>query len=80
MTPIHTKKTGIDGEASPLASAPAREAPGTPGFQGRPFDGSNEALRGPQGVGDVLDETWDTAESPNFAAALQVMCDGPVRP
>ncbi|CAN0354766.1 unnamed protein product [Ectocarpus sp. 12 AP-2014] len=24
-----------------------------------------------QGVGEVLDETWDTAESPNFAAALQ---------
>lgn len=25
-----------------------------------------------QGVGEVLDETWDMAESPNFAAALQV--------
>ncbi|CAM9163607.1 unnamed protein product [Ectocarpus sp. 13 AM-2016] len=24
-----------------------------------------------QGAGEVLDETWDTAESPNFAAALQ---------
>lgn len=30
-----------------------------------------EAVRGIQGVGYVLDETWDTAESPNFAAALQ---------
>ncbi|CBJ31462.1 expressed unknown protein [Ectocarpus siliculosus] len=28
-----------------------------------------------QGVGKVLDETWDTAESPNFAAALQSCLD-----
>lgn len=29
------------------------------------------AQQGVDGVRDVLDETWDTAESPNFAAALQ---------
>jgi len=34
--------------------------------------GSVEAVRALPGVGEVLDETWDTAESPNFAAALQV--------
>lgn len=28
--------------------------------------------RSVDGVRDVLDETWDTAESPNFAAALHV--------
>ena len=33
--------------------------------------GSVEAARALRGVGEVLDETWDTAESPNFAAALQ---------
>eukprot|EP00903_Cladosiphon_okamuranus_P018185 g16730.t1 len=33
------------------------------------------AARALQGVGVVLDETWDTAESPNFAAALQSCLD-----
>ena len=33
--------------------------------------GSVEAARALRGAGEVLDETWDTAESPNFAAALQ---------
>ncbi|CAM9641917.1 unnamed protein product [Ectocarpus fasciculatus] len=32
-----------------------------------------------QGVGEVLDETWDTAESPNFAAALQARQTGSLR-
>lgn len=33
--------------------------------------GGMGVARALQGVGVVLDETWDTAESPNFAAALQ---------
>lgn len=40
---------------------------------GGPFrdEASMETARSLEGVGVVLDETWDTAESPNFAAALQ---------
>lgn len=48
-----------DGSATPSAS---RSSGGVSTQQG------DESLRG---LADVLNETWDTAESPNFAAALQ---------
>lgn len=71
--------------ASASAAAAAREAPangattsgcaadaadsGSPDpAPGSTSEGATQAL---EGVGEVLDETWDTAESPNFAAALQ---------
>lgn len=54
---------GLDG-AGPAAGV----ADPDPGRNGAAGLGAPRAL---QGVGAVLDETWDTAESPNFASALQ---------
>ena len=57
----------INGEAIPSSAS------ATAGDGGENRYSMEPAGRASDGVEEVLDETWDTAESPNFAAALQVM-------
>ncbi|CAM9521750.1 unnamed protein product [Ascophyllum nodosum] len=59
----------INGEAIPSSAS------ATAGDGGENRYSMEPAGRASDGVEEVLDETWDTAESPNFAAALQSSLD-----
>lgn len=73
--PFLVRTTGIDGEAiggpreAPADDAGVRDGGGG-GAEGMGISGT-DAVHGQRGVDGILDETWDTAESPNFSAALQ---------
>lgn len=67
----------LNGDAASHAGSKFTESGGGSEGGGRGVDDETggvrrpEAMQGLAGVGDVLDETWDTAESPNFSTALQ---------